>query len=48
MRTMRRKPAKADRLSYAAIAAQLNTEGHTTRYGRPWTRDGVHKALGRA
>jgi DNA invertase Pin-like site-specific DNA recombinase len=45
MRTMRRKPAKADRLSYAAIAAQLNADGHTTRYGRQWTRDGVCKVL---
>jgi DNA invertase Pin-like site-specific DNA recombinase len=47
MRTLRRKPVKGARLSYAAIAAQLNTEGHTTRYGRPWTRDGVCKALAR-
>jgi hypothetical protein len=44
MRTMRRKPVKAERLSYAGIAAQLNAEGHTTRYGRSWTRDGVCKA----
>jgi DNA invertase Pin-like site-specific DNA recombinase len=48
MRALRRKPAKGARLSYAGIAAQLNAEGHTTRYGRPWTRDGVCKALGKA
>jgi DNA invertase Pin-like site-specific DNA recombinase len=48
MRTLRRKPVKAARLSYAAIAARLNGEGHTTRYGRPWTRDGVCKALAHA
>jgi len=48
MRAMRLKPVKAERLSYAAIAAQLNAEGHTTRYGRLWTRDGVCKVLGRA
>jgi len=47
MRALRRKPVKGARLSYAAIAAQLNTDGHTTRYGRPWTRDGVCKALAR-
>ncbi len=45
---LRSKPAKADRLSYAAIAAQLNADGLTTRYGRPWTRDGVCKMMGRA
>src|SRR5687767_10312086 len=28
-----RKPAKDARLSYEAIAQQLNAEGHTTRYG---------------
>lgn len=47
MHTMRRKPVKGQRLSYAAIAAQLNGDGHTTRYGKPWTRDGVCKALAR-
>ena len=47
MRTLHRKPVKGDRLSYAAVAAQLNAEGHTTRYGRAWTRNGVFKAVGR-
>lgn len=47
MQALRRKPAKGARLSYAAIAAQLNAEGHTTRYGSSWTRDGVCKALSR-
>lgn len=48
MWTLRRKPVRGARLSYAAIAAQLNAVGHTTRYGRPWTRDGVCKVLGPA
>jgi hypothetical protein len=30
-------------LSYEGIATQLNAEGHTTRYGRPWTRAAVFK-----
>jgi DNA invertase Pin-like site-specific DNA recombinase len=33
------------RPSYDGIAQQLNAEGHTTRYGKQWTRAGVFEAL---
>jgi len=46
MRQLRAKP-RGERLSYEAIATQLNTEGHTTRYGKPWTRAGVFQMLNR-
>jgi len=46
MSALREKP-RGERLSFAAIANHLNAAGHTTRYGRPWTRDGVCKVLGR-
>jgi len=35
------------RPSYADIAAQLNAEGHTTRYGKAWTKAGVFQVLSR-
>lgn len=47
MRQLRRKPVKGERLSYDAIAQQLNGEGKTTRYGKPWTRAAVHVVLSR-
>jgi DNA invertase Pin-like site-specific DNA recombinase len=47
MRALRRKPVKGDRLSFDGIAQRLNAEGHTTRYGKPWTRAAVHVVLSR-
>ena len=46
MRTFRAKP-RGERLSYEGIAAQLSAEGHSTRYGRPWTRAAVFQILSR-
>lgn len=46
MRDLRARP-RGERLSYEAIASQLNAEGHTTRYGKPWTRAGVFQVLSR-
>ena len=46
MRDLRARP-RGERLSFEAIAAQLNTEGRTTRYGKPWTRAGVFQVLSR-
>lgn len=46
MRALRAKP-RGERLSYEGIATQLNAEGHTTRYGRPWTRAAVFQVLSR-
>src|SRR5262245_18827750 len=37
MRQLRRKPVKADRASYAEIAAQMTAEGHRNRSGREWS-----------
>jgi hypothetical protein len=48
MKDLRRKPVKEARLSFDGIAQQLNAEGHTTRYGKPWTRAAVHVVLSRA
>jgi DNA invertase Pin-like site-specific DNA recombinase len=45
MRRLRRKPAKAPRLSIAAIARQLNVEGHRNRAGREWSPQMVHHVL---
>jgi DNA invertase Pin-like site-specific DNA recombinase len=46
MRHLRELP-RGERLSYEAIAAHLNADGHTTRYGKPWTRAGVFQVLSR-
>ena len=46
MRALRAKP-RGERLSYQGIAAQLNVEGHTTRYGKAWTRAAVFQVLSR-
>jgi DNA invertase Pin-like site-specific DNA recombinase len=46
MRALRMRP-RGERLSYEAIAARLNSEGHSTRYGKPWTRAGVFQVLSR-
>jgi DNA invertase Pin-like site-specific DNA recombinase len=45
MHHLRRKPAKAPRLSIAAIAHQLNAEGHRNRAGREWSTQMVHHVL---
>jgi DNA invertase Pin-like site-specific DNA recombinase len=44
-RQLRRKPAKGCRLSVAAVAAQLNAEGHRNRSGREWSPQMVHHVL---
>jgi O6-methylguanine-DNA--protein-cysteine methyltransferase len=44
MRELQTRP-RGDRLSYEAIASQLNSEGHTTRYDKQWTRAGVFQVL---
>ena len=46
MRQLRERP-RGERLSYEAIAAQLNEQGRTTRYGKAWTRAGVFQVLSR-
>ena len=46
MRALRAKP-RGERLSFEGIAAQLNAEGHTTRYGKAWTRAAVFQILSR-
>jgi DNA invertase Pin-like site-specific DNA recombinase len=45
MKQLRRKPTKGRRLSVAAIAAQLNAEGHRNRAGRTWSAQLVHHVL---
>lgn len=45
MRQLRRKPPKGRRLSVAAIAVQLNAEGHRNRAGREWSAQMVHHVL---
>jgi len=47
MKQLRWKPVKDVALSFEGIARQLNDEGHTTRYGKPWTRAAVHMVLSR-
>lgn len=46
MRQMRQRP-RGERPSYETIAAQLNADGRTTRYGKAWTRAGVFQVLSR-
>lgn len=48
MRQLRRKPAKGRRPSIAAVALQLNTEGHRNRAGRDWSPQMVHHVLASA
>jgi DNA invertase Pin-like site-specific DNA recombinase len=47
IKDMRRKPRKGERLSFAAIAEQLNEEGVPTRSGKPWRPSTVGNILGR-
>lgn len=45
MKQLRRKPPKGRKLSYAAVAAQLNTEGHRNRAGREWSAQLVYHVM---
>ena len=45
IRQLRRKPSKGRRLSFVAIASQLNSEGHRNRSGRAWSTQMVHHVL---
>lgn len=45
MKELRRKPPKAKRAPIAAVAAQLNAEGHRNRAGREWSPQMVHHVL---
>jgi hypothetical protein len=47
MLQLRRKPVKGDRLSYQAIADQLNSENLPTRQGKPWRASAVQAILKR-
>lgn len=42
---LRRKPRGGDRLSFAAIAEQLNREGCPTRTGKPWAAETVRQIV---
>jgi DNA invertase Pin-like site-specific DNA recombinase len=42
IRQLRRKPRKADRLSFQQVADQLNAEGLPTRTGTAWSKGSVH------
>jgi DNA invertase Pin-like site-specific DNA recombinase len=48
MRSLRRKPIKGDRRSYAAVAAALNADGCLNRERRPWSASRVHAVLKQA
>lgn len=45
MKDLRRKPRKGRAASFAAIATQLNAEGHRNRSGRAWSPQMVHHVL---
>jgi DNA invertase Pin-like site-specific DNA recombinase len=47
IRRLRRKPRGGERLSFAAIAAQLNAEGAATRTGKPWAPETVRQIVTR-
>jgi len=42
LKALHRKPRKEPRMSYSAIARQLNAEGVPTRSGVPWSKGSVH------
>lgn len=44
---LRRKPRGGERLSFAAIAEQLNAEGRATRTGKPWAPETVRRIVQR-
>lgn len=48
MRSLRRKPiGKAKRMSFARIADELQSAGHPTRSGKPWSASSVKTILSR-
>jgi hypothetical protein len=48
MRQLRRKAIKGRRLSFVAVAAQLNAEGHRNRAGREWSSQLVYHVLSKS
>jgi hypothetical protein len=48
IRRLRRKPRGGERLSFDAIAARLNSEGVSTRTGKPWIGPTVYGILKRS
>jgi hypothetical protein len=44
---LRRKPRGGERLSFAAIAERLNSEGHPSRSGKPWAPETVRGIIQR-
>lgn len=47
IRELHRKPHGRDRMSLQAICDQLNLENITSRTGKPWTRQTLHKIIQR-
>jgi DNA invertase Pin-like site-specific DNA recombinase len=47
IRELRRKPPKGSRRSLQQVCDVLNTEGLSTRTGKPWTKGVVSRILGR-
>lgn len=43
IRELRRKPRGRDRLGFPTIADKLNSEGRSTRTGKPWSSRVVHR-----
>ncbi len=48
IRQLRRKPVKGKRLSFAAIASRLNSEGVSSRGGKPWRPSTIQAIVKRA
>ena len=48
IRKLRRKPRGGERLSFAAIAKNLNAEGVATRTGKPWAPQTIRGILSRS
>ncbi|MDA0835774.1 MAG: recombinase family protein [Planctomycetota bacterium] len=46
--SLRRKPRGGERLSFAAIAEKLNSEGIPTRQGKPWRASVVQQICKRS
>lgn len=46
IRTLRRKPKRGNRLSFAAVAAKLNEDSIPSRTGKPWHPEVVRRLLG--
>jgi len=47
MRSLHRKPRNRPRRSFGDIAKELNAQGFSTRYGKPWLASTVWKILAR-